>query len=295
MHFARDFPVDMLHDKDQGNGLEGPTGGKMRLICPNCDAQYEVPDQVMPLAGRDVQCSNCGQTWFQHHPDNAPQDDVTDDPADAEEERADPPEPVVPDKPTPDGAAPARKRLDPAVADILRQEAEAEHEARKKAAAAATTQAGAVRTNTAEDEDREARLREMRNRDDATPNPVVSKAVAAALNSRRDLLPDIDEINSSLRSDSETPGSGAQVAVEAPTRQRKKRGFRKGFFGIIVLFAIAVAVYIFAPQISAAVPALEPAMQSYAQFVDAGRIWLDGQVQSLLMWLDSMTAEQAAQ
>ncbi|MGJ5621471.1 zinc-ribbon domain-containing protein, partial [Sulfitobacter sp. MF3-043] len=37
----------------------------MRLICPNCDAQYE----VMPTDGRDVQCSNCGQTWFQHHPD----------------------------------------------------------------------------------------------------------------------------------------------------------------------------------------------------------------------------------
>ncbi|MDC0135779.1 zinc-ribbon domain-containing protein, partial [Sulfitobacter sp.] len=31
----------------------------MRLICPNCDAQYEVPDDVMPVAGRDVQCSNC--------------------------------------------------------------------------------------------------------------------------------------------------------------------------------------------------------------------------------------------
>ena len=54
----------------------------MRLICPNCDAQYEVPDDVMPAAGRDVQCSNCGQTWFQHHPDNAPEaeeDDFADD------------------------------------------------------------------------------------------------------------------------------------------------------------------------------------------------------------------------
>ncbi|MDG1102854.1 MAG: zinc-ribbon domain-containing protein, partial [Ascidiaceihabitans sp.] len=40
----------------------------MRLICPNCDAQYEVPTEVVPTEGRDVQCSNCGQTWFQHHP-----------------------------------------------------------------------------------------------------------------------------------------------------------------------------------------------------------------------------------
>ncbi|WP_420862285.1 zinc-ribbon domain-containing protein [Algirhabdus cladophorae] len=40
----------------------------MRLICPNCGAQYEVSEDVIPQAGRDVQCSNCGQTWFQKHP-----------------------------------------------------------------------------------------------------------------------------------------------------------------------------------------------------------------------------------
>ncbi|WP_417249720.1 zinc-ribbon domain-containing protein [Celeribacter sp.] len=37
----------------------------MRLNCPNCDAQYEVDEKVIPEQGRDVQCSNCGHTWFQ--------------------------------------------------------------------------------------------------------------------------------------------------------------------------------------------------------------------------------------
>ena len=46
------------------------TDGEMRLICPNCGAQYEVPDEVIPEDGRDVQCSNCGDTWFQSHPDH---------------------------------------------------------------------------------------------------------------------------------------------------------------------------------------------------------------------------------
>lgn len=41
----------------------------MRLVCPNCGAQYEVDDRVMPEAGRDVQCSNCGHAWF-HTPSN---------------------------------------------------------------------------------------------------------------------------------------------------------------------------------------------------------------------------------
>lgn len=44
----------------------------MRLICPNCGAQYEVPESVIPEAGRDVQCSGCGHTWFQHHHSHVP-------------------------------------------------------------------------------------------------------------------------------------------------------------------------------------------------------------------------------
>ena len=48
----------------------------MRLICPNCSARYEVPADVIPAEGRDVQCSNCQETWFQTHPDTEPQTDV---------------------------------------------------------------------------------------------------------------------------------------------------------------------------------------------------------------------------
>jgi predicted Zn finger-like uncharacterized protein len=37
----------------------------MRLVCPNCDAKYEVPEDAIPDAGRDVQCANCSHAWFQ--------------------------------------------------------------------------------------------------------------------------------------------------------------------------------------------------------------------------------------
>lgn len=37
----------------------------MRLVCPNCSAQYEVDASMIPEEGRDVQCSNCGHTWFE--------------------------------------------------------------------------------------------------------------------------------------------------------------------------------------------------------------------------------------
>ena len=36
----------------------------MRLLCPKCDAEYEIADDVIPGEGRDVQCSVCDETWF---------------------------------------------------------------------------------------------------------------------------------------------------------------------------------------------------------------------------------------
>ena len=36
----------------------------MLIKCPKCNAQYEVPNDIIPAAGRDVQCSSCSKTWF---------------------------------------------------------------------------------------------------------------------------------------------------------------------------------------------------------------------------------------
>jgi len=36
----------------------------MLIKCPNCNAQYDVPNDIIPAAGRDVQCSSCSKTWF---------------------------------------------------------------------------------------------------------------------------------------------------------------------------------------------------------------------------------------
>lgn len=40
----------------------------MRLVCPNCEAKYEVPEDAIPETGRDVQCANCGHSWYQMRP-----------------------------------------------------------------------------------------------------------------------------------------------------------------------------------------------------------------------------------
>lgn len=273
----------------------------MRLICPNCDAQYEVPDDVLPVSGRDVQCSNCGQTWFQHHPDQTPDEgtEAQDHPA-PDEETAPPPHPAPP--------TPQRKQLDPAVADILRQEAEAEKEARK------ANQRGSIESQpdlgmdfadpgpeaASERRAREARERMARLRgdpqikDDPSQSNAATNAASATIGSRRDLLPDIEEINSTLRSGNARSVSGADamdLEIEAPTFQRARRGFRVGFLTVILVFVILAVIYVAAPRLSTSVPALQAPLSTYVSLIDQLRLWLDTTLQTLLRFLDSVANE----
>lgn len=268
----------------------------MRLICPNCDAQYEVVDDVIPTEGRDVQCSNCGQTWFQHHPDHAPSD-----PEEVEEAEDLAP---VEDTPGPDeerapAPEPQRRELDPSVADILREEAEMEAQARASEAEGLESQPDLGLESGESDADRrarEARERMARMRGEAAEAPEqVSEAAAtaAAIGSRRDLLPDIEEINSTLRSTGDRQSTPtADPGKDATEAKPRKSGFRRGFTLMLLLAIILGAIYVFAPDIARSVPQADPYLSAYVAQVDAARVWLDGQVAAGLTWLDNLTAAE---
>jgi uncharacterized protein involved in cysteine biosynthesis len=51
---------------------------------------------------------------------------------------------------------------------------------------------------------------------------------------------------------------------------------------VVIIALIALAIYVFAPQIGAAVPQVEPYLTSYAEWVDGLRILLDQQLQQLI-------------
>ncbi|MEM1129743.1 MAG: zinc-ribbon domain-containing protein, partial [Pseudomonadota bacterium] len=36
----------------------------MRITCPRCDAEYQIPDAAIRTDGQDVQCSSCGHSWY---------------------------------------------------------------------------------------------------------------------------------------------------------------------------------------------------------------------------------------
>ena len=348
----------------------------MRLVCPNCDAEYEVDDTAIPLAGRDVQCSNCGHGWFQAHPEVEADDDdfvppaamaeasvveaveavspaaktaeavaaqvmtdkavkaetvtaetVSGDSMSAEGTAGDAAAPIKAEPGVPelavahdavlagpglDQAVPSAesavaatlkaaamgadgpvgrpsalpipsRALDDSVMAVLREEAALEVAARKAEVAPVIetqTEMGLAPEATGLATAAIKRLARLK----GTPEPeapVVPK-------SRREMLPAIEEINSTLRATNDRRSNDDAVVDTMAEDKPAKAGFGRGFMTLVLLAVILVALYLLAPLIGAKVPALAGAAKDYVALVDAGRVWLDTEIKSLVAKLRGM-------
>ena len=177
-----------------------------------------------------------------------------------------------------DDPAPRRRELDPAVAGILREEAE--HEARLRAAETSGLESqgdlgldsmpGAAprSVDSQETSDRMARMR------GETPDDGTRRT-------RSRLLPDVEEINSTLRAKGgDTPPPEAEEEPEI--RAERRGGFARGFGLIVLLFAALVLIYLNAAWIAEAWPAAESALDTYVMLVDQGRVWLDSKLSGFI-------------
>jgi len=243
----------------------------MRLICPNCGAQYDVDDAVIPDPGRDVQCSNCGHTWFQQPAgkdletaqeleDEAELEQTATHPGDAD-----------------------RPELDPDVANVLREEAEFETAARASDAESLETQPDlgideGANNETDKSAAARARMARLRGGADDTLEEEIATAGVIAAGSRKELLPDVEEITSSLRpaEEHESIDHDAELGLETPEMVREKRSSGRWIFRLIILAVlIAVLVYVFAQKIIEFVPAAEPYLAQYVDAVNGVRAKVD--------------------
>jgi predicted Zn finger-like uncharacterized protein len=303
----------------------------MRLTCPNCGAQYEVQDAMIPPAGRDVQCSACSATWFQRGPQppettaTVPEETGATTNPDAEfaaeeggrfaapdaarqgREAVDPPwdgaaaafgttlpgqgiadametatqvvdyNDPADDEDVADADAPANaptRSIDPSVRDILRAEAEREARLRKAEASPVETQAEMPLEADPDAAGRSRRLSRLSGPDDAADS--TTTGAVGTTGSRRDLLPNIEEINSTLRA---RPPYGPDVPEDGPASPSpevvRRRGVRIGFFSTLALVALVVGIYANAPAISERLPQAAPALAALVDQLDVARQWLD--------------------
>jgi resuscitation-promoting factor RpfA len=320
----------------------------MRLVCPSCEAKYEVPDDAIPDTGRDVQCANCGHAWYQMRQrptvpepalilpteavapveaEAAPAPDEAEVPVSIPDEAPSPQGATVPpgtlaglasvEDVAPEVAKPDTTPVEPLAADLvetpvaeafsdlpvaaepevtaptdLPTEAEAEVEVEVEAEAAKGPAAYAV------DESVLAILREEAQREAQarrTDSPALEtqpelgveaaraparKSVEAAIDeealskpsARRDLLPDVEEINSTLRP-SELPEADVAAAAEVDA---PRSSFRSGFLLVMTVTMLGAALYVAAPMLGSIVPALKGPLESYVEMVNGLRLHLDG-------------------
>lgn len=253
----------------------------MRLICPNCDAEYEVDDGLVPPEGRDVQCSNCTTTWFQ--PFEAPDGGGSVADAIGAATRA--------------NLAARQPSVSDADLEIIKGEVERETQAR-----AASRQGDPLESQS------DLGLTEAPAKTRETPPTVppvndetlsvsTDGELAPAPRRSNDVksakLPDIEEINETLKPEVEEAKAAAEAQMQSEEqypRSQGSSGFRLGFGFMLLVCLALLLLYIYAPQISDRVPALAGALESYVSMINGFRAWLDRSVAGLV---DRMTAASA--
>ena len=171
-------------------------------------------------------------------------------------------------------AAPAAYAVDESVLAILREEAEREAQARKSdvgkplevQADLGIESAPLVKKKPVEVISTDADV------------PALAEEADDKLAGRKTRLPDVEEINSTLRpSEQGMDGTGdAPLDVAAEGRS----SFRSGFLLVMTFAIIGAALYISADALAQAVPPLADLLKGYVGMVDSLRLQLDGLMQS---------------
>jgi predicted Zn finger-like uncharacterized protein len=169
------------------------------------------------------------------------------------------------------GVAPAAYAVDDSVLAILREEAEREASARRAEAAKPLEVQADLGIEAAMPAARKA-VESVSPASSAQPE----EDAIDTLSTRRTRLPDVEEINSTLR-----PGEQSADAADAmPVPVEGRSSFRKGFLLVMTFAILGAALYVSADALSNAVPALAGFLEAYVGFIDSLRLQLDGLMQS---------------
>ncbi len=245
----------------------------MRIICPNCSAQYEIDASLLPKDGREVQCSACNHVWF-HCPDVTastprrpasphPRKSAVAAPACAYPDEEDT---AIDTSERPVGHGKPARELDPGVLDILRDEADFEARARAAESLESQPELGLSARSQWPSSATVAPLKSSDAAADTQPAPdgrgTTSRPSAASA-----ALPDIATIDPTFDAADEAP-----TAPTGMEQQARNSSFGRGFAIPVVLALLLIAVYLAAPGIMRALPSTDAPLASYVDAVDGLRI-----------------------
>ena len=185
---------------------------------------------------------------------------------------------------------PDRRSLDPAVRKVLEEEAALERKARAADGQPLTSQPDLG----LDDLDESDFARPASKAGDVAPSlddgdeldlsPAAAAALARPAKSAGEGLPDVEEINSSLRSTIERDPK-EETAVVTEDVRRNKRGFRLGFSLVLIAAALAILAYICSPQLAERFPTMRDPLARYVDNVNQLRDGIDMVLDRGVEWL----------
>lgn len=98
--------------------------------------------------------------------------------------------------------------------------------------------------------------------------------------SRKELLPDVEELNATLRGN--VPDSTPNDEMEMGENQPVTKSFGKSFVTTLFVIALFVALYVMKPMIIAKLPEAAIALDPYVAFIDSIRLLIE---QTVVNWL----------
>lgn len=268
----------------------------IEIVCPSCQARYELPDNSVGPEGRKVSCSNCQHKWR------------------AFPEGVEPAEDAAPSAPGSAGSAPSVPRADELAAPVF---AAPQPEPVASVSVMASPAAGGGR------DDQLAAIRRMlsdlKESADAVPSakaetePDEGAVAAAARGFYRDTaaeeredplkarITQVDQLSRAVKGEpAQTSYDAAQLRrrhekrakrmQRARERRSKSGGFLTGFTLVAMVASVVVGLYVMQPQIIAASPELEPAMNQYVTTIDRYRVELGERTEVWKAWLTERIA-----
>lgn len=298
----------------------------MELICPSCEARYQVPDASVGEKGRQVSCMNCGHNWHAFPPlilgssaapptTASPGIDFQTPPRPGRSSSA--PAYAEPDAPP---AAPASGPPRPAeaprgpdasrseqLAEIREMLAEVQSEERAAAALAPDDDNDPTRVQPAPPAEPQASRPDPTAESAPEPLPTAGPPARREPVTREDV--DEDEETDPLRrrmAMHEKQSERRRTDVERLRRRHERRASRQkrareagsgafltGFLLVVMVAAAMTALYMLQPQIVARMPGSEPMMTEYVETIDGLRVRVEDTVENARIWVLRLFDENA--